>query len=69
MRGDTQRLLSRVLVAITAGVLVIQLFWNSASGMIALFDVRTWTWRAYAVVFATAIVGLVGFKAWLERDD
>ncbi len=38
-------------------------------GLLAIIDVRNWSWRSYAAISTLAIVGLVGLKAWLERDD
>lgn len=47
--------------------LVLQLFPDVGARILAFIDVRTWTWRAYAVVCGIWVVSLVVLKAW--RDN
>ena len=37
--------------------------------VISYIDVRNWSWRSYAAVFTGMIFGLMGLKAWLDRDN
>ena len=56
-----------MLLAVSCTVLVLQAFPELFWGLLAIIDVRNWSWRVFATVSAIAIVSLVGIKAWLER--
>jgi len=48
--------------------LVCQIFPGTAWELISILDVRGWGWRSYSACCALAIVTLVAFKAWTDRD-
>ncbi|MBI2826199.1 MAG: hypothetical protein HYX69_16080 [Planctomycetia bacterium] len=56
-----------LLLVTTAAALVFQLFPRVWWGLLSTIDVRTWTWRTYAVICGLAIVALAGAKAWQNR--
>jgi hypothetical protein len=58
------------LLSVSVLTLVLQLFPGVYWAALAILDVRLWTWRAYAVTFALALVALVALRAWrASRED
>ena len=48
--------------------LIFQLLPSLWWAVVAIVDVRSWTWVSYSVLFATTVVLLVAVRAWQERS-
>lgn len=55
------------LFVVAVGILVAQLFPGIVTGVTTLCDVRTWSWRNYAVASAVALALLLVAKASANR--
>jgi hypothetical protein len=58
-----------LLLAASALTLFFQLVPSAWSAVVWALDVRVWTWRAFAGVFAAAVVVLVAVRAWQNTRD
>lgn len=57
-----------ILLAVAIAVLVLEIFPGGWWWVVAVVDVRGWTWRSYASASAALVIVLVVLKAWIERD-
>ena len=58
-----------VLLAVSIVSLVFQLFPSVWWGLLAIVDIRSWSWRSWAVASAVWIVCLVGMKTWRDANS
>ena len=58
----------RALLVISTVSLVFLLFPSLWWGLLAIIDIRGWTWRSWAVASTIWIVGLVGIKVWRDAN-
>jgi hypothetical protein len=56
------------LLVLSCASLFFQLFPSLWWAIVGALDPRLWSWKAYAALFATAIVVLVAVRAWQERS-
>ena len=57
-----------VLLVLSSLSLLLQLFPRLRWAVVAVVDVRDWSWRSYSALFAAVIVLLVAVRAWQERS-
>jgi hypothetical protein len=63
--GDSVDYWLRLSAAVSCVAIALQLPYGQA--IVAMLDVRHWTWRVYAAIFAACIVVLWGLKSWTEN--
>ncbi len=57
------------LLSIGCVTLFFQLVPSLWTSVLAILDIRGWTWRTYAAICAVAIVALVAARAWQGSRD